>query len=112
MEKFAEIRKKYQLDDETLKAAKSNPILEKMAEIVLDGCTEHGIMKIAKGMTAWNFKNKGGVIPFIPFGIISCIPIPFHQCDPTDNMVQIVSENYEGTCRALRRKIDELGVSV
>jgi hypothetical protein len=32
VESFSEIRKKYQLDEETLKSAKSNPILEKMAE--------------------------------------------------------------------------------
>ena len=102
----------YQLDEDTLKAAKTNPRLEKMVEIVLDGCTEHGILKMAKGMPAWEYKNKGSKIPVIPLGVISGIPIPFHQCDPTDNMVQIVSENYEGTCRALRRKIDELGVSV
>ena len=50
VESFSEIRKKYQLDEETLKADKSNPILEKMAEIVIDGCTVQGILKIAKGM--------------------------------------------------------------
>lgn len=105
---FQEIRDKYQLDEDTLKVAKLNPMLEKMAEIVLDGCTDQGVMKIAKGMPAWKFRNRGGNIPIFPLGIITGVPIPYSQCDPTDNMVSTVSEHYEGTCRALRRQIDEL----
>lgn len=106
--RFPEIRTRYHLDEDTLKAAMNNPLLEKMAEIVMDGFTEHGILKMAKGMSAWKFRIRGGRLPFIPFGVISGIPIPFSQCDPTDNMVCTVSDHYEGTCRALRRKINEL----
>ena len=105
VESFSEIRKKYQLDEETLKAAKSNPILEKMAEIVIDGCTVQGILKFAKGMTEWNYRKLGGDLPWRILGSIWYRP-PF--IDPTEEMVKTVSENYEGTCRALRRKIDEL----
>lgn len=103
--RFSEIRKKYQLDEETLKAAKSNPILEKMAEIVIDGCTVQGILKFAKGMIEWNYRKLGGDLRWSILGSI-CYRPPF--IDPTEVMVKIVSENYEGTCRALRRKIDEL----
>lgn len=103
--RFSEIRKKYQLDEETLKAAKSNPILEKMAEIVIDGCTVQGILKFAKGMIEWNYRKLGGDLRWSILGSIWYRP-PF--IDPTEVMVKIVSENYEGTCRALRRKIDEL----
>ena len=105
VESFSEIRKKYQLDEETLKAAKSNPTLEKMAEIVIDGCTVQGILKFAKGMTEWNYRKLGGDLPWSILGSIWYRP-PF--IDPTEEMVKTVSENYEGTCRALRRKIDEL----
>ena len=105
VDSFSEIRNKYQLDEETLKAAKSNHILEKMAEIVIDGRTEQGILKIAKGMTEWDYRSRGGVLPWSIWGSIWFRPL---FMDPTEEMVKIVLENYEGTCRALRRKIDEL----
>jgi len=105
VDSFSEIRNKYQLDEETLKAAKSNHILEKMAEIVIDGHTEQGILKIAKGMTEWDYRSRGGVLPWSIWGSIWFRPL---FMDPTEEMVKIVLENYEGTCRALRRKIDEL----
>lgn len=102
---FPDIRNKYQLDEKTLMKAKSNQILEKMAEIVLDGYTVHGILKIAKEMKEWKYRSRGSVFPWSYCWDIVLIP---SFMDPTDNMVHVVSENYEGTCKALRRKIDEL----
>jgi len=106
--RFPEIRNKYQLDEDTLKSAKSKHKLEKMAEMILDGCTEQGILKIAKGMTAWEFRERGGSIFDFPMRFLWFRIVPNIRKNPTNDMVNVVSEYYESTCRALRRKIDEL----
>ena len=69
------------------------------------GCTVHGILKIAKGMKEWKYRSGGAIFHWVFLWGMVLWP---QFLDPTEQMVKTVSENYEGTCKALRRKIDEL----
>ena len=56
MQSFADIRKKYNLDEE-LEKAQQNPQLQHLAEEVAEGCTQQGILAMASRESEWTVRK-------------------------------------------------------
>ena len=56
MQGFADIRKKYNLDEE-LEKAQQNPQMGQLAEEVAEGCTQQGILAMASREPEWTVRK-------------------------------------------------------
>ena len=68
MQRFADIRKEYNLDEELLGQAKKIHLVEREAAFVLAGCTEQGIKEIEKKLPEWEEKKRQNNYGWNSFG--------------------------------------------
>ncbi len=105
MVKLADIRKKYNLDTDTLQRAKQNPWLVSLAELVLKGYTEQGILELKKELPVWeprwNFYDD--YMPCVFFSWLS--PEEHEPKDPTTEAVDRMSRYYDEKCSLLSDEI-------
>ncbi|BAL83070.1 hypothetical protein SELR_13620 [Selenomonas ruminantium subsp. lactilytica TAM6421] len=102
MREFSNIRRDLQLDDETLKKAQRNQLLERYTKDVMKGCTVEGIKEMAKSVPDCDM-NKGWC-----FGssFISFSPLPVF--DPTEEKVRCMIIFYREKCVLLRGRIEQV----
>lgn len=98
---FSDIREKYQLDEQTLKLAQSNPLLDDVLRTVRTGCTEKGILQMKRERDLWRLHMRGDIWIGIPFPILPIF-------DETAKYINSMSQDYDKACSRLRRKIDRL----
>ena len=101
MHEFADIRKGFNLNEDTLMKAKENPILHRLLAPVIEGCTEHGILKMKKNnridCAQYNF---------------DCIEstTPPTVIDDTADMVSSMSRYYCKKCYRLHVKMEKMNL--
>lgn len=102
MREFSNIRRDLQLDDETLKMAQRNQLLERYTKDVMKGCTVEGIKEMAKSVPDCDM-NKGWCLGswFISFS-----PLPVF--DPTEEKVRCMISFYRKKCGLLRGRIEQV----
>ena len=108
MQKFLDIRKSYDLNEDALKQAKQHPMLERLVIPVLEGCTEQGLKEIEKKLPEWLEKNKRSSNYCWPDGEI-CYRFPLHfVIDVTANRVDDMKRYYNSKCYELYVKMKEV----
>mgnify|MGYP002627279970 CR=1 FL=1 len=98
---FSDIREKYQLDEQTLKLAQPNPLLDDVLRTVQTGCTEKGILQMKRERDFWCRHIRGDLGMGILFPILPIF-------DETAKYINSMSQDYDKACSRLRRKIDRL----
>ena len=106
MSEFANIRKQYNLDEDILRRAEMNPMLEEFAALVIEGCTEQGILEIKKRLPEWE-KEQEKYRPHYMFGGIMCFSFPW-VIDATADSIRIITSYYNEKCRLLCGKMEQL----
>ena len=107
MQKFPDIRKKYNLDEDTLRRAEQNPTLESFVAPVLEGCTEQGILEIRKKSPEWEKEREKYRRNFLFCSLMSSAPFP-RVVDLTSEAVSGISSYYEEKCGRLCAKLEQL----
>ena len=98
MQNFLAIRKSYHLDEDVLSQAKQHPLLESLAIIVLEGCTEQGLKEVEKKLPEWLEKNKRDNNYYWPDGEV-CYEFPLHfVIDVTADRVDNMERYYSSKC--------------
>ena len=95
LQRFAEIRRNYDLDKENLEKAQENLQLRKLAAQILDGYTREGILAIYN-RDKWKIHLMSWFM--IP-GIINVVPQTMF--DQTVYRIENMSRTYEDNCRLL-----------
>ena len=101
MQEFADIRKNFNLNKDTLEKAKENPILHRLLAPVIEGCTEHGILEMKKNNRKDCAQNDFGCIEYTTSPTV---------IDDTDDMVSSMSRYYRKKCYRLRVKMEKLNL--
>ena len=107
MQKFPDIRKKYNLDEDTLRRVEQNPTLESFVAPVLEGCTEQGILEMKKKLPEWEKEREKHRQKFLFCGIMCFTPFS-RIVDLTAEAVSSISSYYEEKCGRLCAKLEQL----
>ena len=106
MERFAEIRDDFGLDDDMLESAKANPLLERQLVPVLEGCNKHGIKEIEKRLPMWEVKNRKNSYYW---GGIACFDFSsWNVTDLTADLVERMCVYYREECGLLYGKMEQI----
>ena len=108
MQRFADIRKEYNLDEELLGRAKKNHLVEREAALVLAGFTEQGIKEIEKKLPEWEEKQRQNNYwwngdEIFDFSLRESAPI-----DITANRIERMCDYYREQCYRLNKKIEQV----
>ena len=106
MERFAEIRDDFGLDDDTLESVQANPLLERQLVPVLEGCNKHGIKEIEKRLPMWEVKNRKNSYYW---GGIACFDFSsWNVTDLTADLVERMCVYYREECGLLYGKMEQI----
>ncbi|SEH42456.1 HPr family phosphocarrier protein [Selenomonas sp. KH1T6] len=106
MAKFPDIRKRYNLDEDTLQRAKQNPLFEPLAELIMKGYTEQGILELKKKLPAWE-SRRFSFMDIYPWEVCFS-PNFFNHSNPTADAVNSMSSYYDEKCSGLRSEMESL----
>lgn len=100
MHGFAEIRQKYDLEED-LEWAQQNPRLKQLAAAVLEGCTQQGILAMASREPGWKSRN----VPYRWRRNIFLWESVVAVSSKTDDWIKHMQPVYTKKCKELRGKI-------
>ena len=108
MQKFADIRKDCNLDEETLRRAEKIHLVEREAALVLAGCTEQGIKGIDKKLPEWEEKKRQNNYPWNSDEIFDYFLQESGPIDITAKRIERMCDYYREQCKLLNKKIEQV----
>ena len=101
MQGFADIRKKYNLDEE-LEKAQQNPQMGQLAEEVAEGCTQQGILAMASREPEWTVRKVPDRWWRKGFSLKSEVVVS----SKTDDWIKRMKRVYDKKCKELYEKVE------
>ena len=98
---FADIRKKYNLEEE-LEKAQRNPQLKQLAEAVMEGCTQQGILAMASREPEWTSRK----VPYLLCRKWFSVGTEAAVSSKTDDWIKRMQPVYARKCKELHKKIE------
>ena len=97
---FADIRKKYNLEEE-LEKAQRNPQLKQLAEAVMEGCTQQGILAMASREPEWTSRK----VPYLLCRKWFSVGTEAAVSSKTDDWIKRIKRVYDKKCKELYGKV-------
>ena len=98
---FADIRKKYNLEEE-LEKAQQNPQLKQLAAAVMEGCTQQGILAMASREPEWTSRK----VPYLLCRKWFSVGTEAAVSSKTDDWIKRMQPVYARKCKELHKKIE------